>query len=332
MSSNIINCSTQDKKLFEENKIGTIFHWGLYSVPAFDNIRSAKWRKIQNGSEWYLKRLKDKGMYSNTLGCTSTKEYHKKNYRDIDYFDFEKQFFVNNKINVFEDWCELSSQLGAKYMILTAKHHDGFCLWNTKTTNMKYNKEEDLLLKFKTTVKKNGFKFGIYFSLMEFEKPITKEFIKNILAPQLKELALYQPDYLWLDGNWEVKTKTAIKVIINILETDYKGVIINDRICKNDVINKKLSTYRVFGDRYIPEEVIKDKWQHINTIGLSWGYNKQQQKENYKTGQELYDLYTNVVNKGGEMLLNFGPKADGSLDENEVESAIKFGKLLHHKK
>lgn len=334
------NMNKIDVKNNEEknNNLGLIFHWGLYSVPGYDNVKSAIYRKIQNGSEWYQKRLEAVGTSFRplSLGDKSTQTYHKINFGDVKtYQEFQKYFYpYDNSKNVFEDWCKIAKQLKAKYMILTAKHHDGYCLWNTKTTDYKYSKS-DLLLQFKKTVKKNGFKFGIYFSLMEFNKPVNKEFIVNILAPQLIELSKYKPDYLWLDGNWEIKTQIAIKTITKIIESEFKNVIINDRICKDESVNKKLSSYRVFADRYIPKEKLHEEWQHINTIGLSWGYNRDQSRseslDHYKTGQQLYDLYTEVVDKGGELLLNFGPKADGSLDENEVKSALEFSKLLSKK-
>ncbi len=322
------NLTLNDSKENTPEKIGVIFHWGIYSVPAYDSIKSARRRKTQNGSEWYKKRLLEKSDYRPISGYKETQQYHNEHFNGIQYDDFKDSFFPSYNKKVVQIWCNITKKINAKYMILTAKHHDGFCLWNTKTTDFKY-KKGDLLLDFKNVVKENNMKFGIYFSLIEFGKPVTKEFLKDILSPQLIELSKYKPDYLWLDGHWDIKTQVATKTIVDIIEQYYKGVIINDRISKDENINKKLSSYRVYEDRYLPDQKQFSQWQHINTISLSWGYNRDQKDEDYKSGETLYKLYKQVIDKGGELLINFGPKADGTLDENEVKSILQFGKLLN---
>jgi alpha-L-fucosidase len=104
-----------------------------------------------------------------------------------------------------------------------------------------------------------------------------------------------------------------------------ENVMINDRIPDTDY-----ASYRVYEDRYIP--VIKilpnEQWEHINTIGLSWGYNKQQKKSDYKNGQELYQLYQKVREKGGRFLLNIGPDQQGNIDVNEMNSLNELKILL----
>lgn len=115
--------------------IGVIVHWGIYAVPAFDSIASAKRRNIQNGSEWYLKRLSTPadGGFRPTSGWKETKEFHKKTYGDnYPYADFAKEFTADALD--LDQWMTIFKSMGARYAVLTAKHHDGFCLWPTKTT------------------------------------------------------------------------------------------------------------------------------------------------------------------------------------------------------
>ena len=87
------------------------------------------------------------------------------------------------------------------------------------------------------------------------------------------------------------------------------------------------STYRVYGDRHIPTEIPSVPWEHVNTIGLSWGRNKYQEEKDYKGGIELYELYKKVRSLNGKFLLNIGPNPDGTLDLYELKSLIDFSTL-----
>jgi len=146
-------------------EFGIIFHWGLYSVPAFDNPESILKRKIQNGSEWYQKRLEEKGTYRPVY--KETQEYHKLKFKDKDYKDF-----INIDNCKFDNWMKLCKEVNATYVILTAKHHDGFCLWPTKSTNFCVKK--DLVKEFIESAKKYNLKYGIYYSWYEFNRTCTK--------------------------------------------------------------------------------------------------------------------------------------------------------------
>ena len=310
--------------------IGTIFHWGIYSVPAFDSIKSALRRRTGNGSEWYLARLEEKATWRPLAGYKDVQDFHAKFYGDMKYEGFA-DLFIPKDVN-FDKWMELSKQIGAEYVFLTAMHHDGYCLWDTKTTDhnsVKTGPKMDLLQKFRESAKKHNLKFGVYYSLFTFGKGVTKEYLQKTLEPQMLELLEYQPDYLWLDGNWNVKTKIAIETVVKSVQKFKEiGTLVNDRICGDQKINSEISDYRVFGDRYIPDQKLDIKWQSIQTIGLSWGYNGDQRPENYKSGQELLELYTVIKERGGDLLLNFGPMSNGELDANEVKSAVEFRELL----
>lgn len=101
-----------------------------------------------------------------------------------------------------------------------------------------------------------------------------------------------------------------------------KGIIINDRLCIKDE-DYSCCDYRVFSDRYIPEEKLDIKWQHVNTIGYSWGYNREQTEKDYKSGEQIYQLYNTIIGLGGELLINIGPDSDGNIIQNEV-NAIEY--------
>lgn len=309
-------------KYYKEPKIGIILHWGLYSVYAFDDIKSLRRRKLKNGSEWYMKRLTTKETdFRPISGYKETQKYHEKNFPNLDYFDTISIFNKSTENWNPDIWFEYFKSIGIDYVILTAKHHDGFCLFDTKTTT--YKSKRDLLKLFVDSARKYEIKVGIYYSLMEFNKRVTKDFLNNIVIQQMNELRKYKPDIWWFDGNWEFTTqysKQVMKDISDQLKKDNPKVLINDRILGGN--------YKNYSDRYIPEEIPENtNWESIQTIGHSWGYNKFQEKIDYKSGKDLKILYDKVKNFDGRFLLNLGPKSDGSFDENEITSLNEFIKI-----
>lgn len=303
--------------------MGFIFHVGLYSFFAYDDINSAKRRTIQNGSECYYDRLISESRFSkNTINKTQL--YHKTFGDNCDYFKAPLHITRES----IADWLDLCLRCKARYAIITARHHDSFCLWPTQTTERKSN--NDIVQIFKDECLKRNLLFGIYYSWYEFETPMTIKYFNEVCIPQLNELLQYSPTFLWFDGDWVIKQKAIISKIREIV-TYIKslGIYINDRISTELM---ELASYSVLDgktcDRAHPKEY-RLNWQHINTIGISWGYNKMQTKNEYKDGKELMSIYLKTVNLGGSFLLNLGPKHDGNLDENEVNSIQEFIEILN---
>lgn len=309
-------------------EIGLIFHWGLYSITAYDDPISARRRRIQNGSEWYLKRLMEKGTYRPIAGWQQTQTYHHEEFNDFPYYDLA-QFFDMDRLWNPDDWMQLAKEVGASYVILTTKHHDGFCLWPTKTASP--HTDEDYVTRFVASARRHHLKVGLYYSWSEFGQRCTKDYLDTIALPQVEELKQYQPDIWWFDGHWDVTTKYACQKIRNFIVSLGSNVEINDRLYKDtrwdDPSFLGEATYRVYGDRHIPVEKPNIPWEHINTIGLSWGLNLAQEDRDYKTGEEIFDLYCEIHDKGGRFLLNLGPDCDGYLDKQEVQPLLDFGTL-----
>lgn len=303
--------------------LGIIFHWGVYAVPGFDSIKSARRRQTQNGSEWYLKRLLDADKeYRPTSGSKETAAYHAENFAGMDYRDFAKSFTADKWDP--DSWMRQCKDAGARYVILTARHHDGFCLWPSavapKWNSAEVGPRRDLILEFKRAAERHNLIFGVYYSWLEFDISATKDYINRISRPQILELIKYDPKIWFFDGHWAFKTKHSrefMREMCDLIHKEIPGSLINDRT--GDLATPD---YYVFGDRYIPETRPSVPWVHINTIGLSWGYNAQQTKDDYKSGDELEEIKNKVRGLGGGILLNFGPKADGTLDGNEVASLL----------
>ena len=293
---------------------GIIIHYGLYSYYGYDDVNSAKRRKTQNGSEWYYGRLIDNNEFRPIAGHKSTKKYHKENYGEIDYWDNLDK--ITNDENKVKKWVNICKNKGASYIILTSKHHDGVLLFDSKTTTLK--SQMDICRVFSEECKRQNMKFGFYYSWFEFGVPFTIPYFRNYCVRQLEELLLYEPNYMWFDGDWKITQKSIQKEIRNIVEVMKNNKIsVNDRIGKN---NYDIANYRVFSDRYIPEEKIDETWQHINTIGYSWGYNKMQSKSDYKSKNQIYRLYNQVNKLGGTLLINLGPNENAEIIDEELEA------------
>lgn len=322
------------------SELGIIFHLGLYSVYAYDNPKSAKMRQIKNGSEWYLNRI----TYTSFRGSKSeidAKKYHKDNFNDQDYYLAENSFTLKN-LN-FDEWIEFVKSIGFSYVILTAKHHDGYCLWDTKTTEhnccsensvVNINGNKNIVKLFIDAARKHNLEVGLYYSFFEFLKSPTKQYIKDIMIPQMDELIEYNVDRWFFDGNWPMKSlhsNTAIKKICEKILLKNPNCKINDRLENSKLYLDKnylgLSTYRTYSDREIPDKKPEVPWEHINTIGLSWGINKQQKVEDFKTGDQLFQLYQQVKDKGGNFLINMGPDCDGTLQIEEKNALLEFKKI-----
>jgi len=336
-ASSSVSASASTSKA--DGGVGVIIHWGIYSVPAFDSVESAQKRKIQNGSEWYAKRLMvlEKEKYP-TSGSPETQKHHEKYYKDQPYEDFATKFTAE-KWDV-DEWMTLFKSINAQYVILTTKHHDGFCLWPTQTT--KFNVvdatpfQENILKKFADACRQHGLKFGVYYSWSEFGKTVDRSYLDSVVIPQIDELLTYEPDIWWFDGDWTCKNLVAREVIGECLKKIKQAnpqAEINDRIGHEKEREDKNwigseCTYRVYADRTLPTVIPQVPWEHINTIGYSWGRNTQQKKFHYKTGIQLKNLMTTVHKLKGRFLINVGPDAQGCLDPFEKSSLQELAKLL----
>ena len=306
----------------QSGKIGMIFHWGLYSIPAFDDIGSARRRSQHSGggSEWLIARLQAKETdFRPPSGWKQAQTYIAKTFSPS--FQYQDLIPLFEKIQVdFDHWMITAKSAGASYVILTARHHDGYVL-------------DKFVEKFGEVAKKHGLKWGIYYSWIEFNKPFTQVYMKTVVEPQLNQFKLLKPDIWWFDGHWNIQTIVGRKFVsqfVQGLKEENPHVEINDRLSveykqkKNDLDWLGDATFRNFEDRYLPLRKPTVPWEHITTIGLSWGRNLQQEERDYKTGKELYALYEKVVELGGRFLINLGPDGNGELDPMEVKCLQEF--------
>ena len=323
-------------KWYDDAKIGLSMHWGVYSVPA--------WAPRESGisyAEWYAKRMQDKD--------NPTHDYHLKNYgADFSYDDFIPQWKAESYNP--EDWAKFAKKMGAKYMFITSKHHDGFCLWPSKYTDrnaMKMGPKKDILGHYFEAARKEGLKVGLYYSLYEWFNPLytakaipyagmkpVDDYVDDFMIPQIKELIdLYHPDFFYFDGEWDHpeefwKMKEVIAYYYNEAEKRNQEVFVNDRFGKGDR-GKHGDLYNVeYGYDKENEGVLSHKWSYWQGIANTFGYNQDTDMEDCLSPKEFIDKVINGVSKNGNFDINVGPTAAGKIPVYEQYPLLKLGEWL----
>lgn len=302
-----IGQSKPDAKMdwFANAKLGIFVHWGIYAVNGIDE----SWAFHNN----YLP-------YANYM-------------KQLDGFTADRYDPAR--------WAELIKQSGARYAVLTTKHHDGVALWPTKLSALntveKTPARRDLATPLVEALRKQNLKVGLYYSLLDWSDDrydgftksekrydITKEPARwnrfvQFYQGQLRELTTaYRPDLWWFDGDWEHKAEEwkAAETRKLLLDSN-PGVILNSRLMGH-------------GDYGTPEQDLplerpKDKyWELCMTMNESWGY--QPSDKNYKTSIEVIQIFAECISKGGNMLLGIGPKADGTIPDEQTNILKDLGR------
>ncbi len=300
---------------FNEAKLGIFVHFGLYSVNGIPESWS-----FFNG--------------------------------EISYDDYMAQcagFTASNYDPV--EWAKLFKEAGARYAVLTTKHHDGVALWDTDVSDLNVVKKtpagRDLIAPYADAMRAEGIKVGLYFSHLDwshpdyptvlhpppytpapenrnpFADPMGEEsperwanFIRFHRA-QLKELCeRFHPDLFWFDGNWGRSAEQwGMEELREQLHAWSSGVVLNARM-------------NGYGDYQTPEQGIpitspEGPWEFSMTVNDSWGY--QVQDNNHKSVRQIVQIFCDCIGMGGTLLLDIGPLADGTITPPQAERLRGLG-------
>jgi len=316
---------------FDDAKFGIFIHWGVYSVPAFADPHS----KIgETYAEWYWNHMQNKE--------GPTWAFHLKHYgAAFQYQDFTDQF----KAELYDpdQWGELFQRAGARYVVLTSKHHEGFCLWPCPASwnwnAMDVGPHRDLAGDLSKAVAAHGIKMGFYYSLYEWYNPLylhdKEHYVSDHMLPQMKDLVeRYHPSLLWTDGEWE--QPSSVWKSTDFLAWLFNESSVRDEIAVNDRWGKETretdggfytSEYAGFTKSGVPLGA-GHKWEECQGIGKSFGYNRVEGLEDYKSSAELIHLLVDTVARGGNLLLDIGPTADGRIPVIMQERLVQIGDWL----
>ncbi|MFO7617226.1 MAG: alpha-L-fucosidase [Bacteroidales bacterium] len=288
---------------FSDAKLGIFVHYGIYAVDGIDESWSFYNGKVTH--EQYMKQLKG---------------------------------FTAKKLDT-DRWADLFAESGARYAVLTSKHHDGVALYHTAMNDLsvvrKSPAKKDVVEMFCNSVRSRGMKAGLYFSLIDWTHPDYPNFTREekrytndplrwdrfltFMNGQLDEIATrFNPDLWWFDGDWEFSAEEwkAPQVREKLLGFN-PGVIINSRL-------------QGYGDYETPENGVpihqpeSPWWELCMTLNDSWGY--QPTDRNYKTANQVIRIFADCIGLGGNLLLNIGPKEDGTIPEEQVAILKELGR------
>jgi len=308
---------------YKDAKFGIFIHWGVYSVPGYS--------KKGEYAEWYQHGLNS--------GDTARIQYHKKKFGDLTYYQLADQF----KAELYnpDEWARVIERSGAKYVVLTSKHHDGFANWPSRETakawgNTPWNAgvtgpHRDLLGDLFTALRKTSVHPGMYYSLYEWYNPIwlkdRPRYVAEYMLPQMKDLInTYQPDVFWTDGDWE-DSDTLFQ------SREFLAWLYNESPVKNNVVtydrwgkNLRFHHGGVYTPEYQPELDFKDHpWEESRGMGFSYGYNREEDAWDYNSAQSLVLQLIDKVSRGGNFLLDIGPDEHGKIPPIMQERLLQIG-------
>ena len=323
---------------FTEARFGIFIHWGTYSVPAYAPVLPGKLAY----AEWYWNALTGGKGDKATPIQSGTWEYHKRQYgADAPYQDFAPQF----RAELFDPdhWAQVFKASGAKYVVLTSKHHEGFALWPSREASATWGRpwnaveigpKRDLLGDLTESVRRQGLKMGYYYSLYEWYNPLwlndKPRFVSEHMFPQFKDLVTrYEPSIIFSDGEWDLPSaEWKSPELLAWLFNDSKvkdEVVINDRWGKDS--RHKHGGY--WTTEYTPGMSGSDHpWEESRGMGFSYGYNRAERLEHYHSGRDLVVMLTDLVSRGGNLLLDIGPAADGTIPVVMEERLLEIGSWL----
>ena len=317
----------QRMKWWTDSRFGMFIHWGLYALPA--------------RHEWVKNRER-----------LTDEQYQK-------YFDNFNPDLYNPK-----EWARMAKEAGMKYVVLTAKHHEGFCNWDSKftdykSTNTPYGK--DILKDYVEAFRAEGLKVGFYYSLIDWHHPDFtidsrhpqrqdneanyeklnkgkdmaryREYMKNQVTELLTnygEISIIWFDFSYPGKNGKGRDDWGSEALLSLTRKLQPGIIVDDRLDLRDVEGG--------WDFTTPEQVKVAKWPEVNgkrvawetcqTFSGSWGYYRDE--TTWKSPAQLLELLIESVSKGGNLLLNVGPTARGTFDQRAQDRLDAMGDWMKY--
>ena len=325
---------------YGDAKLGIFIHWGLYSVPGWaplihpeHDFTSPDYITHNPYAEWYLNSMR--------LDGAPTQAYHREHYgADYDYYNFAPVF--DREIQKWNPdvWAKIFHDAGAKYVVLTTKHHDGFTLWPSSTPNPKLpadrqHASRDIVGELTTAVRDQGLRMGLYYSGgydwtfvpgpiripadYEAVKPQSEAYGKYADAHVRELIQRYHPAVLWNDIDYP-KSGHPLEIIAEYYNAVPDGVI-DDRfgVKHSDFTSPEYQTL---------DKISLTKWEECRGLGRSFGYNRAEGEAETIAPADLIHLLVDIVSKNGNLLLDVGPEADGTIPDVQMDRLRVLGAWL----
>lgn len=308
---------------FKDAKLGIFIHYGLYSIPS--------WSGKEQYAEWFYKGL--------ISGDSARIEFQKKVFGENFKYEDYKDIFKAEMFDA-DEWADLFEKSGAKFVLFTSKHHDGYCMWNSKYAkgwnSVETGPKIDFCQELTDAVRKKGLEMGMYYSLTEWNNPLYRWTIDtNIsiaryrdehLIPQFKEMVeRFKPSIIFSDGDWDHSYKDfhSDELVDFYYKTVGKKGIVNNRFgdgFKHGYLTPEYSAGIIESGQ---------PWSECRGIGRSFGLNRNEDLATYKSSEEIIKHFVQLVAGGGGLTLNVGPSADGQIPLLQQERLLDLGAWLN---
>jgi alpha-L-fucosidase len=323
---------------YDDAKLGIFIHWGLYSVPGWapldhpdHDFNSEDYIVYDPYAEWYYNVVR--------IAKSPTAAYDKAHFGpNHNYYDFAVDFNRETKKWSPSAMAAVFRDAGAKYVVLTSKHHEGFTLWPSKVANPNQTglqAERDIVGELAQAVRADGLKMGLYYSggydwtfnrgpiekAPDYEnvKPQSAAYGEYADAQAEELIQAYHPDVLWNDIDWP-KSGKPLKIMADYYNAVPDGVV-DDRfgVPHSDFTSPEYAKL---------DHIAEKKWEECRGLGRSFGYNRAEGEKETIAPQELIELLVDIVSKNGNLLLDVGPEADGTIPPVQMDRLVKLGAWL----
>lgn len=340
---------------FQDAKLGIMIHWGIFAIPAYAplTIDPHEWLccgKLLEGPDFgapFFTNIPYTEWYWNSIliDGSPAQQHHAATYgADYPYESFRPQFDAAAAPWSGEAWAELFREAGARYVVFVTKHHDGYALWPTQVphpdpSRADWHTTRDYVGELDSAVRKRCMRMGLYYSggldWSVQQGPIVQSFDGATVAPTTPEyvayadgqwrelIARYRPSVLWNDITYPSEP-AALQLFADYYNGQPDGLV-NDRfsilpgLTHHDYSTPEFS---------VVADVSPRTFETVRGMGRGFGYNREESDATLDSADTLIHLLADVVSKNGNLLLNVGPTADGSIPEAQVARLQAIGAWL----
>jgi alpha-L-fucosidase len=290
-------------------------HANIATVPAF--------APVHEYADWYWAFLEPKPdvVLHPTCPLPEVQAWHREHAAGRAFDDFVTDLTFSEFDA--DAYAQLLDDAGMRYLVHVTKHHDGFCWWDTATgerSSVQLGPKRDVTAELAGAVRRRGHVFGCYYSLLDWahpEYPDPERYVEAYMLPQIRELVdRFEPALLWGDGHWghpggHWRSDAVLAEAREVSAERGVDLVVNDRWFASQ------HDYAVY-EYDVPEDPPAGRWELCRGLGYSFCVNRNERVEDHLTAAQVVALLVETVAKGGNLLLNVGPNADGTIPDIQV--------------
>ncbi len=303
---------------WKQRRFGILFHTDLSAVPA--------WAPIGQYSEWYRAHIESdvSDVLLHPSPMVEVLQHHADRWAHIERYDDFFPFLTFDEYDA-DAWAGLARDAGAGYAVMVAKHHDGLCWWdapNTDRTVLNDGPARNVLGEFAAACERADIVFGTSYSLLDWgdARYPTRTYVDELVHPHILDLVeRYGSQMLWADGHWAGgESRWRSDELLAAARSINPDIVINDRWW-SDRSGVRTMEYRM------PDGILPYPWEYRCGLGSGFGYNRNETTEHLSTPQQVVALLTEVIAKGGHLLLSVGPDAFGVIPALHTQRLLDIG-------